>query len=259
MPVHDVAREGFGREATTYERSRPTYPPDAVAWIARHLRLGPGVRVGDLACGTGKLTRLLEPFGARVVGIEPVAGMRATFRSACPRVPLVAATAEELGLRDRALDAVTVAQAFHWFDPPAALAELGRVLRPGGRLALVWNARDRSEAWGDAVWSVMDRVERRAPWRDHQPWSADAAVGVAGAPWFGPVEEATFHHEQRLAPEDVVERVRGVSHVVVLPPAEQEAVLEEVRAIIATHPQTRGRRTVAIPYRVGAYWCERRL
>jgi tRNA A58 N-methylase Trm61 len=74
--VHEVAREGFGREAATYERSRPSYPPDAVAWLVRHLRLRRGSAVADLAAGSGKLTRLLLPSGARVTAVEPVEAMR---------------------------------------------------------------------------------------------------------------------------------------------------------------------------------------
>jgi SAM-dependent methyltransferase len=254
MPIHDVAARGFDAEAETYERTRPAYPPDAVAWVAEHLRLAPGTTVVDLAAGTGISTRLLTPTGARVIAVEPVAGMRSVLARTLPTVPVCAGTAEALPLRDAALDAVTVFQGFHWFDSEAALVELRRVIRPGGRLALVWNARDRSVPWVDAAWSVMDRVEKRAPWRDHDRW-ADSAL--ASERWFGPLHEATFHHEQVLEPGQVVERFKGVSHVAVLPPEEQRAVLDEVRSILATNPETAGRRELALPYRVDAYWCER--
>src|SRR6476646_5909177 len=143
MPVHEVAATGFDREAQVYEQARPSYPPDALAWLAEHLRIAPGARVADIAAGTGKLTRLLTPFGATLVGVEPVAGMRAAFVTMCPGVPLVASTA----------DAITVAQGFHWFDAPVALTEFARVLVPGGRLGLVWNARDRTNDLVDQLWS----------------------------------------------------------------------------------------------------------
>ncbi|MCZ7525219.1 MAG: hypothetical protein M5U14_01805 [Acidimicrobiia bacterium] len=147
-----------------------------------------------------------------------------------------------------------MAQAFHWFDAPAALAELRRVLVPGGRLGLVWNVRDRGVEWVDRVWSVMDRVERRAPWRDHDH---GPGAGFTGAEGFGPVHRATFHHEQRTDPAGVVERIRSVSHVAVLPAAEQDAVVREVEGLLATHPDTRGRAELLVPYRVDAFWCER--
>jgi hypothetical protein len=129
------------------------------------------------------------------------------------------------------------------------------VLRPGGRVGVIWNARDRSSDWINEVWSIMDRVEKRAPWRDHENWR-DSALGER--PGFGPIHTATFRQEQTITPEGVVERITSVSHVAVLPPAERERVLDEVRAVLSSHPETRGQRDLRIPYRVDAYWCERR-
>jgi SAM-dependent methyltransferase len=254
MPVHDVAAAGFGNQADVYERSRPSYPPEMVAWLRDTLGIAPGRRVVDLAAGTGKLTRLLEPLGAELVAVEPVTGMLDQLHTRSPGLPALAATAEQLPFRDGTVDAITVAQAFHWFDALAALEEMARVVHPGGRVALVWNARDRSIAWVDQAWSVMDRVEKRAPWRQHDEWRESAFVEQ---PWFTPLTEATFRQAQVMAPEGVVDRFRSVSHVAVLPEEEREQVLDDVRTILATHPDTRGRDEVAIPYRVDAYWCER--
>ena len=254
MGIHDVAARGFDAGADVYERARPSYPPETVRWLVEHLDIGPGSTVVDLAAGTGKLTRLLAPSGATLVALEPVDGMRAQLRATQPAVPVAAGTAEALPLCDAALDAVTVAQAFHWFDADRAFTELARVLRPGGRVGMIWNARDRSVEWVDGLWSIMDRVEKRAPWRDHDRWS-DAALGAR--PGFGPLHAATFHHEQRISVDGIVERFASVSHVAVLPDAEREAVLDEIRAFLATNPQTAGRDDLALPYRVDAYWCER--
>jgi SAM-dependent methyltransferase len=256
LSVHDVAASGFGAEADAYERARPSYPDDAVAWLADALRLHAGARVCDLAAGTGKFTRLLIPHlqGAELLAVEPVEGMRTLLAGSLPDVPVAAATAEALPLADGSLTGIAVAQAFHWFDARAALAEFHRVLRPGGRLALVWNARDRSVRWVDELWSIMDRVEKRAPWRAHDEWRESAFVDT---PWFTPLTEATFHHEQLLTPDDVVERVRSVSHVAVLPPDRQQRVLDEVRALLRDDPESAGRDTLALPYRVDAYWAER--
>jgi SAM-dependent methyltransferase len=256
LSVHDIAVGGFGAEAAAYERARPTYPPDAVDWLVTSLRIAPGRTVADVAAGTGKLTRLLVASGARVVAVEPVESMRAFLASTAPDVHAVAGAAEALPLRDQSVDAITVAQAFHWFDADAALHEFHRVLRPSGRVGLLWNARDRSVPWVDALWTIMDRVEKRGPSRDHDTRPELAAWG--DQPWFTPLTEATFRHEQLLTHEDAVDRMRSVSHVAVLPPHEQQAVLDDIRRVLATDPATAGDDVVALPYRVDAYWAERR-
>jgi SAM-dependent methyltransferase len=253
--VHEIAQIGFGSEADAYERARPTYPPDAVAWLIDALGIASGRTVADVAAGTGKLTRLLVATRARLVAVEPVPGMHAVLHRNTPDVDIVAATAETLSFRDGSFDAITAAQAFHWFDAPLALREFHRVLRPGSRLGLVWNARDRDVGWVDRLWSVVDRVEKHAPWRNHDEWRESA---FGDTPWFGPLHEATFRHEQPLSIDGVVDRFRSVSHVASLPPQRQDAVLREIRDLLATDPATRGRNEVAIPYRVDCYWAERR-
>jgi SAM-dependent methyltransferase len=254
MAVHEVAEAGFGREAEVYERVRPSYPADAVAWLVENLGLGPCRTVLDLAAGTGKFTRLLVPFGATVLAAEPVEGMRRRFVAAVPGVAMVAAAAEALPIATRSLDALTVAQAFHWFDADRAFGEFARVLRRRGRVGLIWNARDRSTDWVNEVWSIMDRVEKRAPWRDHEHGDDLAPRPRDG---FGPLHTETFRHEQTITPEGVVDRIASVSHVAVLPPAERQRVLDEVRGVLTHHPDARGCSELRIPYRVDAYWYER--
>jgi SAM-dependent methyltransferase len=251
--VHEVAAAGFSDPAD-YEAARPSYPPEAVAWLVDNLHIEPGRRVVDLAAGTGKLTRLLTPTGADLIAAEPVAGMRATFRRFSPEVPVIASTAEQLAFRDASVNAVTVAQAFHWFDHDRAIAELARVLCPGGCVGLIWNARDRSVDWVDQVWGIMDRVEKRAPWRNHDEWSDSAYSDLPG---FGPLHTAQFRHTQTITPDAMVQRVASVSHVAVLPDAEHEAVLDEVRVVLSTHPDARGRTELAVPYRVDCFWFRR--
>jgi SAM-dependent methyltransferase len=252
--VHNVAAAGFN-DPGDYEAARPSYPPDAIAWLVEHLRIAPGRLVADVAAGTGKLTRLLAPIGADLFAVEPVPGMRETFRRILPSVPLVAGTAEMMPVAATTFDAITVAQAWHWFDHERASAEMARVLRPGGRLGLVWNARDRSEPWVDEVWSIMDRVEKRAPWRDHENWRDSATKPMPG--FGGELHATQFRHLQSITPEGVVQRVASVSHVAVLPEPERERVLDEVRHLLATHPAVRGLETVEIPYRVDCFWTER--
>src|SRR5690242_8120679 len=113
--VHEVAAAGFS-DSADYEKARPSYPQAAIDWFAEQLHLEPGRRCCDLAAGTGKLSRLLLSTGADVFAVEPVGGMRATFRTVLPNTAVVAGTSEAMPLRDASVDAVTVAQAWHWFD-----------------------------------------------------------------------------------------------------------------------------------------------
>lgn len=264
--VHEVAARGFEAEAETYDRARPSYPPAAIDWLIGALDIRPGRRVVDLAAGTGKLTALIAGAGAELVAVEPVPGMRALLRQRMPGVPVLAGVAESLPFATRSLDAVTVAQAFHWFDAGRAMAELSRVVRPGGHLSLIWNARDRSVDWVDQVWSVMDRVERQAPWRDHRDgtghadtamrWSEAHLIGNLDSGWT-PWTEARFHHVHECSHQDVIDRMRSVSHIAVLPPNEQQAVLDEIRAVLREHPETRDKERIGIPYRVDVTCTER--
>jgi SAM-dependent methyltransferase len=259
--VHEVAARGFGAEAAAYDRARPSYPPDAIAWLTDKLGIGPGRQVIDLAAGTGKLTEPLAHTGAELVAVEPVTSMRDRLHERLPNVPVLAGVAEALPLADKSVDVVLVAQAFHWFDARRAIDEIARVVRPGGCLGLIWNARDRSLEWVDQVWSVVDRVERHAPWRDARDDGEPARserylVGPRDSNWSSWIE-AAFFHVHHASHEDVVERIRSVSHVAVLPPAHKDRVLSEIRAILAEHPQTRHTDTVGIPYRVDVMYAKR--
>jgi len=144
VAVDDVAARGFGAGARAYESARPGYPDEALGILRDEVGVGPGEEVVDLAAGTGKLTRRLVELGAAIRAVEPVGAMSLELERAVPGIEVLDGTAEAIPLPDSSCDVVTVAQAFHWFDAPAALEEISRVLRPGGRLALLWNERDET-------------------------------------------------------------------------------------------------------------------
>lgn len=254
MSVHDVAAVGFGSGADAYERARPTYPAAAVAWLTDALALRAGTTVADVAAGTGKLTRLLGASGATVLAVEPVGGMREQLVNAVPGVPALGAVAEALPFRANSLDAITVAQAIHWFDRAPALAELHRVLRPGGRLGVIGNHRDRSVPWVDTVWTLVDGIERDAPWRSHKEAQVDV---FRDQEWFTPPLTVEFPNEQRLTPEQVVDRMRSISHVAALGPEPQREFLDEIRRVLATDTATAGAAELTLPYRTDVCWTER--
>jgi ubiquinone/menaquinone biosynthesis C-methylase UbiE len=141
--------------AESYERRRPSYAPELVAWVVERLGIGPGTTVADVGAGTGKLTRQLLLTGARVVAVEPLDEMRAQLEAAVPAVEALAGSAEELPLPDAGADAITVAAAFHWFDLDRALPEFRRVLRPGAGLGIFGQGCDLDDPLQTAVQEIV--------------------------------------------------------------------------------------------------------
>jgi SAM-dependent methyltransferase len=247
VDVNPVAAAGFGRAADAYERSRPSYPADAVARLAAELEIAPGTTVLDLAAGTGKFTRLLADFGADLVAVEPSEAMRTEFAAVLANVPVRSGTAESIPLADASVDAVVVAQAFHWFDAPRALGEIARVLRPGRGLGLIWNERDESVPWVAELSHVMQ-------WDVRMPYAVGtdfrAVLDASGR--FTRAQRAQFTFEQLLDREGLCERVSTTSFIAAMEPGEREAVLDAVRALVADFPEP-----FALPYATEMFWCHR--
>jgi SAM-dependent methyltransferase len=219
--LHPAAAAGFARSADAYERGRPGYPDAAVDRLVAAL---PGRDVVDLAAGTGKLTRALIARGLDVVAVEPVAEMRAAI---APPARAVAGTAEAIPQPDASADGVTVAQAFHWFDGERALAEIHRVLRPGGVLALIWNRRDTGDALLAQISDQLEPLRGDVPAHREQRWR-DA---LEATDLFGPLREETFVNAQVVDGDGLADRVGSISFVAAMGDAERTALLAEIRAL----------------------------
>lgn len=253
-PLHDYVSKGFGTTTDLYERIRPEYPAAAIDILVRELGIVRGTVVVDVGAGTGKLTRALVPTGATIIAVEPLAEMRERLAATVPLAVPFAGTAEEIAIRDGSAHAITVAQAFHWFDGERALAEFHRVLAPGGKLGLIWTVRDRRAPWVAAFDALVDVVDPDRP--DHQTGKWRAAFERTTL--FGPLAQRDVEHAQTLAPAEIVDRAATVSSIASLGEADRERVLDRFRELAATHPDVRGRENVTLPYVTKVYWTERR-
>jgi SAM-dependent methyltransferase len=251
--VHPAAAAGFDRGADAYVRGRPDFPAAAVGWLRDDLALRAGKTAIELGAGTGKFTRLLVETGADVIAAEPSVAMLERLCRELPGVTALRARAEAIPLADASADAVICAQAFHWFASAASLAEIHRVLRPGGVLGLIWNVRDESVTWVRKLTDIMAPHEGDAPRYYHGEWRS-----VFPAPGFGPLQERTFPHEHVGPPERViVDRIASVSFIAALDETARMKVLEQVRALIDSTVSLAGHPEVHMPYQTRSYWCRR--
>ena len=232
MTVDDVAARAFGAMAEEYERGRPGWPADAVARLVDRFRAR---TVLDLAAGTGKLTAVLADLADDVVAVEPVDGMRRVLEAHLPDVRALAGTAEAIPLPDAAVDAVFVAEAFHWFDLERAAAEIARVLRPGGGLAVMWNlVRDDGEPWfEDLVALVLEhRVDGTGETRrDTVPWRA----ALEAEPRLGPLSDEEAPHQQWIDRDGIVAQIASYSSIGSLPAERRATALAAARALLEQH------------------------
>lgn len=230
--AHATQARSFGAAAEAYERGRPGYPPQALDWLLP----ADAKRVLDLGAGTGKLTRQLAQRGLDVVAVDPSEGMLIQLRRVLPGVPALLGNAEQIPLEDGAVDAVLVAQTWHWVDPERAVPEVARVLAPEGRLGLVWNKRDERTEWVLELGRIMHGgVEHQM---EHPP------VG----PPFGSLERFDVEWTYGLSVDGLLDLVTSRSYVIGLSDADRVARLDEVRALVATHPALAGARELAMPY-----------
>jgi ubiquinone/menaquinone biosynthesis C-methylase UbiE len=248
------AAVGFDRGAADYERGRPGYPEAAIALLARELALGPGRVVMDLAAGTGKLTRALAGLGATVVAVEPVAGMREQLVRAVPDAQVLEGTAEHLPVADSRIHAVLVAQAFHWFDVPAAAAEIHRVLVPGGGLAVIRNEWDESVGWIAELQALTAQHARRIERDRADEWRET----LAATELFSPLEEQVFPNLVRVNVETLRSRVASLSFVAMLDDAPRDRLLDAVSDLASARGLVAADGFLDTPYRTHVVWCQRR-
>ena len=206
----------FGGVAEAYDRGRPTYPREAAVWLTSAQPLS----VLELGAGTGKLTEQLVALGHDVHATDPDPQMLAVLENNLPTVRVSQAPAEEIPAGDASYDVVVSGQAFHWFDLDRALPEIARVLKPRGRLSLVWNQRDERIPWVKRLGAIIGTQDQLR----------DPADKLVESQLFGDVEEDSFKFWQVVDRNSIRDLVRSRSNVAVLSAAQQEAKLAEVLA-----------------------------
>ena len=237
----NLGTDGFA-DGERYQSARPSYPSEAVAFLVESLAITAGSHVLDLGAGTGIFTELLVPFGARITAVDPVPGMRDVLTLRLPGVEVLDGRDVASPLATSSVDAVVVAQAFHWFDAEPALREIHRVLVAGGGLGLIWNERDESVPW-------VAQLGRAMRWPEHQPYRVgmDFTPVLAAGP-FDRIERRTFRYEQLLDHELLRRRVLTTSYIAVMPDGERDELMRDVDEVLDTLPEA-----VVLPHVTSAY------
>lgn len=230
-PQFDSTRR-FSSRVNHYVKYRPGYPDAVVELLRREAGMAPGAVIADVGSGTGISAELFLRHGHVVYGVEPNAEMRAAAevnRASYPQFRSVAGTAEATSLPADSVDVVVAAQAFHWFDPPKAGSEFARILRPGGLIVLMWNARRSGP--GDFLRAYEAFFERHGTdYRrvDHRGLGADRLQGL-----FRQHRMVRLYNEQRLDLDGLKGRVASSSFV---PSAEDSGfgpMMEDLEAIFS--------------------------
>ncbi|WP_055589019.1 class I SAM-dependent methyltransferase [Streptacidiphilus griseoplanus] len=240
--------KSFDAAADAYERGRPPYPGEAVTWLLD----GAGPRVLDLGAGTGKLTRQLTARGLDVTAVEPSAGMRGQLAAAVPQARVLEGTAEAIPVPGSSVDAVLVAQAWHWVDTRRAVPEAARVLAPGGTLGLLWNIRDERDDWTAELGRLLH--PEGAP-----PTSGvgTSAVAERSGP-FGALETCAVEWRHELGIGELVDLVASRSYVITMPEAQRTHLLAQVRQLALRHPGLSAGDRLHMPYVTRCYRARRR-
>eukprot|EP00026_Physarum_polycephalum_P013317 Phypoly_transcript_13704.p1 GENE.Phypoly_transcript_13704~~Phypoly_transcript_13704.p1 ORF type:complete len:257 (+),score=40.97 Phypoly_transcript_13704:67-837(+) len=250
--VLEAAAKGFSAGADAYAANRPSYPSEALQFISGNVITGDNKVIVDVGAGTGIFTRLLSSTfpNNKIIAVEPVENMRAKIGT-FPNVEIKEGTAEKIPLADNSVDAVVAAQAFHWFCTAEALAEIRRVLKPGGVLCLVWNMMDHSVDWikkfddvADHLWTSDANRYRSGKWRDV----------FNETDLYEPLQHKIFRNAQEGNLDTLIGRILSRSVVAKSPPEIQKKISEDVTQLLTTHPDTKGKSIYHLVYNTDIYF-----
>lgn len=255
IEIHEKAAIGFDRASDAYESGRPDYPVEAIDFLVKQFDIKPSSQMVDLAAGTGKFTKYLFPFNNHVIAIEPVERMRQKFSSLYPAMQVLNGSAEYIPVVTESIDVVTVAQGFHWFNGEKALSEIRRVLKPKGKLGLIWNVRDESVSWVRELSQIIDPYEGSTPRYTSMIWKE----AFDDTPYFSPLRHSVFTYTHISTIETILDRVNSISFISALPEQDKKYVATQVKKLIENHPSTRNLAQIPFPYLTHIYCTEKLL
>jgi SAM-dependent methyltransferase len=229
VPLHDLVSSLEGAQEL-YARARPPYPPEVIEALVTGIGVEPGARVLDLGAGTGLLTRPLIAAGYDVVAVEPLDGMRSSLGAVAGAENVLAGTAEAIPLPAQSVDAIVCGDAYHWFDPDRAPAELHRVLRPGGGVGLAWRWPDSAdeEHWVRRLVRLLAEVRP-----EHPGFTEDRGTdGLARHGGFEPVRRRRLTVAFTTDAAGLGEYISSLTYVASLPSERREQLLASVRSLV---------------------------
>jgi SAM-dependent methyltransferase len=243
----------FGQVADSYDRVRPGPPGQAVDWL-----VPAGCRVAvDLAAGTGLFTRALLGHVPRVVAVDPDQRMREVLARRSPGLDVRDGRGEAMPLPDGDADAVFVSTAWHWLDLPRAVPEIARVLRPGGRLGVIWTSRDRDEDWVAELDLLRQDGGRGTPAGVRAYLDRHHTVTLPDGAAFGAAETASFRFSRTMPVTDVLDWLATSSNVITASAADREAGLARCREALLARAGRQAGGTEPVIQMPMRSWCWR--
>jgi ubiquinone/menaquinone biosynthesis C-methylase UbiE len=232
----ELARS-FGEIVEDYDLGRPTYPSAAVRWLVNGAQ-----KAIDLGAGTGKLTSALVALVPEVAAVELQLSMVTQLNKTVSGARAVCGRAEAIPVRSQWADVLVVGQAFHWFDQEHALPEIARVLKPGGRVGLVWNVRDQSIDW-------IAELSRVAGMDNSRKMRSD----LKQIKHFRPFEIRAFPMVQPVDRNVLLANIRSRSHVAAMDEARRLKIMKAVVQLCDTHPDLAGKARFEFRYQTQAF------
>ena len=248
--LHPAAQQGFGSGASLYQQVRPSYPQEVDTFLQDQLKVLPNSHIVDLGSGTGKFLPHLLKLTTQLTAVEPIASMLTELRQLYPQVATVQARSEQLPLPAQCADLVSCAQSFHWFANLQSLKEIHRILKPQAHLLLIWNQRDISVNWVNALAEMILPFEGDTPRFHNQDWRQV----FADTDLFQLCHEQQFHHRHVGTVEQVVsKRLLSTSFIAAMPAAQQQQLKTQFEQLILEYTGLHAQDTIEFPYCTHVY------